>query len=89
MSDLAEIVPADVPVASPSIRQSLPFTFAQQHGVLLDTADDGATIVVHIGQPKVQVLTELRRVLGASFVLQEVPEGCAWVGGLCMGGWGG
>tara|TARA_B110000503_G_scaffold13903_1_gene18981 strand:+ start:105201 stop:106727 length:1527 start_codon:yes stop_codon:yes gene_type:complete len=74
MSDLAEIVPADVPVASPSIRPSLPFTFAQQHGVLLDTADDGATIVVHIGQPKVQVLTELRRVLGASFVLQEVPE---------------
>ncbi|MEZ5573987.1 MAG: type II secretion system ATPase GspE [Halioglobus sp.] len=55
-------------------RPGLPFTFAQQYGVLLEAADDGSAVVVHTGQPKVQVLTELRRFLGGSFALQAVPE---------------
>ncbi|MCB1689798.1 MAG: type II secretion system ATPase GspE [Halioglobus sp.] len=68
------MVPADAPVASARARPGLPFTFAQQHGVLLDTTEDGATLVVHVGEPKFDVLTELRRLLGRSFVLQGVPE---------------
>ncbi|GAB5453481.1 MAG: GspE family T2SS ATPase variant ExeE [Halioglobus sp.] len=51
---------------------SLSFTFAQQHGVLLDNAEKGAPLIVHQGQPSVQVLTELRRLLGCSFTLQSV-----------------
>ena len=74
MNESAELMPVEVPVAGTPARPGLPFTFAQQHGVLLDSAEDGATIVVHIGQPKVQVLTELRRMLGAPFALQGVPE---------------
>jgi general secretion pathway protein E len=55
-------------------RPSLPFTFAQQYGVLLDADDNGSPLVVYTGQPRVQVLTELRRLLGTSFVLQGVSE---------------
>ena len=62
------------PIASAAARPGLPFTFAQQHGVLLDAADDGSLVVVHTGQPQVQVLAELRRFLGASFALQDVSE---------------
>jgi general secretion pathway protein E len=62
------------PTASAAARPGLPFTFAQQHGVLLDAADDGSPVVVHTGQPGVQVLTELRRFLGAQFALLGVSE---------------
>lgn len=74
MSDSAELLSVDAPVASAAARPGLPFTFAQQHGVLLDAAEDGATLVVHAGEPKLEVLTELRRLLGGSFALQSVPE---------------
>ncbi len=67
-------VPAEAPPASARARTAVPFTFAQQHGVLLETADDGAAVVVHTAQPKLQVLTELRRLLGAAFTLQGVSE---------------
>ncbi len=43
------MAPADALVASAAARPSLPFTFAQQYGVLLDTDDDGAPVVVHTG----------------------------------------
>ena len=53
--------------------RSLPFGFAQQYGVLLDTAGSD-TLVVHQGQPGLQVLSELRRLLGGPFQLQGVSE---------------
>jgi len=58
---------------APGSRRSLPFTYAKAHSVLLD--ESGAdTLVVHLGQPRLEVLTELRRFLGESFKLQEVSE---------------
>jgi general secretion pathway protein E len=74
VTNVVELTPADAPVASATSRPGLSFTFAQQYGVLLDTSDDGTTVLVHTGQPKIQVLTELRRLLGSPFVLQGVPE---------------
>ena len=74
MSTSIESAPADAPVASPAAKSGLPFTFAQLHNVLLDAADDGSLVVVHTGSPGVQLLTELRRFLGAPFSLQDVPE---------------
>ncbi|CAA0109506.1 Type II secretion system protein E [Halioglobus japonicus] len=74
MTESAELVAADAPVASAPVRPAIPFTFAQQHGVLLDATDEGAALVVHLGEPKITVLTELRRMLGAPFALQSVPE---------------
>lgn len=75
MSELLEEVIAQAPAAVVVPRAGLPFTFAQQHGVLLDADDHGATVVVHSGQPKLQVLTELRRILGVPFALQGVSDG--------------
>ncbi len=74
MTEPAELIPTDAPVASAAARPGLPFTFAQQHGVLLDVTEDGATLVVHLGEPKLDVLTELRRLLGRPFALQSVAE---------------
>jgi len=74
VSTPVQAAPADAPVVAARARSGVPFTFAQQHGVLLETADDGAPVVVHTGQPKLQVLTELRRLLGAAFTLQGVSD---------------
>jgi len=74
VSARAEPVLMDAPSASATARPSLPFTFAQQYGVLLDAAADGSPLVVHTGEPRVQVLTELRRFLGTAFTLQGVAE---------------
>jgi general secretion pathway protein E len=63
-----------VEVAAVAEAASLPFTYAQQHNVLLGSSDDGSPVVVHGGQLPVQVLTELRRLLGAPFALQSVSE---------------
>jgi general secretion pathway protein E len=54
-------------------KPSLTFTYAQQHNVLLDAEGD-ALVVVHTDQPTVQVLTELRRLLGRAFSLQPVSK---------------
>jgi len=75
VSELLEEVIAQAPAAVVIARAGLPFTFAQQHGVLLDADDHGATVVVHSGQPKLQILTELRRILGGPFALQGVSDG--------------
>lgn len=74
MSTGLESVSADVLPPSTTARPDLPFTFAKQHGVLLDVADDGTPVVVHSGQPSVQVMIELRRFLGGSYALQGVSE---------------
>ena len=73
MNTLSDIEPLAMPVAGSAARQhSLPFTYAKQYGVLLDSSRDGPTVVVYEGQPSVQVLTELRRYLGGPFHLQAV-----------------
>jgi general secretion pathway protein E len=74
MSARIEPTLADASLAGATARPGLPFTFAQQYGVLLDVGDDGAPVVVHSGQPRVQVITELRRLLGGSFALQGVSD---------------
>jgi general secretion pathway protein E len=51
---------------------NLPFTFAKQHGVLLDASNRDRTVVVHQGQLSLQVLAELRRRLGRPFELESV-----------------
>ena len=56
------------------IPSSLPFTYAQQFQVLLETTQEGAPIVVHVGQLPLQVMTELRRYLSGPYTLQDVPE---------------
>ena len=73
MTGLADIEPQALPVAASQVRRSLPFTFAKQCGVLLDESSHEA-VIVHQGQPGMQVLTELRRFLGGPFRLQGVPE---------------
>tara|TARA_R110000823_G_scaffold91174_6_gene201168 strand:+ start:11981 stop:13528 length:1548 start_codon:yes stop_codon:yes gene_type:complete len=62
------------PVEETPAGASLGFSFAKQYAVILDEAEDGSPLVVHHGRPKLQVLTELRRLLGGAFALQEVPE---------------
>jgi len=58
------------PVQSPGHRV-LPFTFAQQQGVLLLDSSEGPHVLTQ-GQPTLQVLTELRRFLGESYTTENV-----------------
>ena len=60
-------------VDSASRRTSLPFGYAQQHGVLLEEGDDNP-VVVHQGKPGASVLAEVRRFLRVPFSLQAVSE---------------
>jgi general secretion pathway protein E len=64
------------PLATPAeprgLPHSLPFAFAKQYGVLLDLSGE-QPLVVYQKQPDIEVLTELRRYLGAPFALQGVP----------------
>jgi general secretion pathway protein E len=53
-------------------QESLPFTFAQQYGVLL--AQSEPLTILYREELPLTVLTELRRYLGRSFVLEAVPE---------------
>lgn len=53
--------------------RGLPFAFSQLFGVLLDFSDT-QPIVIYQQQPTVDVLSELRRVLGEPFTLQAVSE---------------
>ena len=55
-------------------RAALPFTYAQQFGVLLDSADDDAPVVVHNGNVSLEVLTELRRHVGGPFAIEAVSD---------------
>jgi len=59
--------------SSASGERHLPFTFAKQHGVLLNTTST-PPVVAWQTMPTLSVLTELRRYLGGSFVLEEVSE---------------
>lgn len=74
MSEVAALDVAAVTTAGKVAPNSLPFTFAKQYGVLLDKSADGSPLVVHEKPLSVQVLVELRRLLGQSFALLDVPE---------------
>ncbi len=63
---------ADVVDEEPKQR-SLPFTFAQTHGVLLDWREDKPHIFYRAGL-KLSVLTELNRGLGQAFTSEELVE---------------
>ena len=52
---------------------ALPFAYAKLNSVLLEE-EGGKPVVVHLGQPALEVLTELRRILGGPFALQSVSE---------------
>ncbi|MCB1732742.1 MAG: type II secretion system protein GspE, partial [Halieaceae bacterium] len=52
---------------------NLPFAYAKLNNVLVDR-DGAGPVVVHQGDPGIQVLTELRRFLGGPFRLQQVAE---------------
>ena len=52
---------------------NLPFTFAKQYGVLLDSSSE-SPVIVHLSFPSAAVLAELRRYLGEPFQLQAVEE---------------
>ncbi len=73
MTALTDIEPQVLPVATSAGRRSLPFTYAKLNGVLLDETHHEA-VIVHQGQPGMQVLTELRRCLGGPFRLQGVSD---------------
>ncbi|MDH5172853.1 MAG: type II secretion system protein GspE, partial [Gammaproteobacteria bacterium] len=61
-----------VPTGDPSGRHpGLPFAYAKLHGVLLDCSKE-PPVVVHQGAPGIEVLTELRRLLGTPFTLRGV-----------------
>ena len=66
-----DIAPEPLQVSQPPGQRSLPFTFAQQQGVLLMDSSEGPEILYQ-GQPTVKVLTELRRFLGEPYALHEV-----------------
>jgi general secretion pathway protein E len=75
LSAIPEVESAEEVPAAPVLRRgSLPFTFAQQHGVLLDSHPSGEPIVVHVEELPVQVMTELRRFLGRPYGLLDVSE---------------
>lgn len=68
----ADIVPDAL--EQPHRPVSLPFTYAQQFGVLLDASDEASPVIVHNGGITLEVMTELRRLLGAPFAVQAVSE---------------
>ncbi|MCX2981042.1 type II secretion system protein GspE [Halieaceae bacterium IMCC14734] len=53
--------------------RSLPFTFAQQYGVLLE--DAATPVVLHRDDLPLTVLTELRRFLAGPYTLEKVADG--------------
>ena len=55
------------------VPRSLPFTFAQQHGILLQ--DGEHPTILHRGPLSVPLLAELRRFLGGPFQLEQVTDG--------------
>ncbi len=72
---LEALVLEPAPEAAPEVveaGQRLPFTYASQHGVLVERGEEGDDLVVYQGEPPVAVLVELRRLLGRPFRLQGV-----------------
>ncbi|MBX2808981.1 MAG: type II secretion system ATPase GspE [Cellvibrionaceae bacterium] len=56
------------PVTAPALK-ALPFSFAEQHGVLLNEGK-----LICLGDIRASVLLELQRFLGADFVIESVDE---------------
>ncbi len=72
--ELQAVIEDDALEAGQAARFALPFTFAQQYSVLLQRNAQGSPLILHAQQPTVQVLIELRRLLGEPFALQSVSE---------------
>ncbi|MFV8818215.1 type II secretion system ATPase GspE [Haliea sp. E17] len=72
MEDL-EVAAESLEAAPVAGRRGLPFTYAQQRGVLLVEGETGP-LVLHCKAPTIGVLTELRRHLGCPFALEAVSE---------------
>ncbi len=75
MEELIEEFPEELAEdASPAVpvSRSLPFTFATQHGVLLQDGDKPT--IVHMEPLTVPLLAELRRYLGGPFALERVSD---------------
>ncbi len=53
--------------------RGLPFGFCRDHGVLLDDRD-GEPELLYVGRPGLEVLAEVRRVLGRPLALRQVGE---------------
>jgi general secretion pathway protein E len=68
-----EVSGAEASALAELVRRGLPFGYATDHNVLLDQAD-GELLVIHLGEPALQVLIELRRKLGQPFRLQAVSD---------------
>jgi general secretion pathway protein E len=66
-----DIAPEPVTLSQPPGQRSLPFTFAQQQGVLLIDSSEGPHVLTQ-GEPGLQVLTELRRFLGEPYTTEPV-----------------
>ncbi len=62
-----------VPQATRDQPRSLPFAYAKLNGVLVDYSG-AEPVVVHQRTPGIQVLAELRRLLGTPFRLQQVAD---------------
>ncbi len=70
---IAETELEAVPVPETAAGRGLPFSFAKQHGVLLDR-EETPPVVYCLARPPLQVLVELRRFLGGTFELMPVSE---------------
>ncbi len=72
---MVETVAGTLAVADPGkgSQRGLPFTYAKQHGVLLDSGGE-KPVLVHQDTLPIDVLTELRRYLGSPFELLAVSK---------------
>jgi general secretion pathway protein E len=71
--DLTEEVLESAPAPETPAGRGLSFSFAKQHGVLLDR-EEQPPVVYCLGEPSLQVLVELQRYLGSGFRLEGVPD---------------
>lgn len=58
----------------PECVNALAYAFAKRHGVLIAFRDDGVFHVLCAASPKISVVTELRRQLGAGFVFHQIDQ---------------
>jgi general secretion pathway protein E len=66
---MSEISPAQIPAS-----QTLPYSFAKRHGVVLTEAAPGEPVLVHLANTSSLALLEARRYLNSPIDYQEVAE---------------
>ncbi|MFN2328163.1 MAG: type II secretion system ATPase GspE [Chromatocurvus sp.] len=70
--DALQDVAASAPPAADRIGGRLPFSYAKQHGVLVESPQGSEPVVYHRESLSADVLIELRRVLGRTYHLQSL-----------------